>query len=77
MRFAPGRKSHGNAPRAAKSRSDKPTAKTAENSWTDITRAHEGGEEKWPPGQIFGSSRITGKDVLDLHEKEFAIPVTV
>ncbi|WP_268989506.1 hypothetical protein, partial [Pseudomonas fluorescens] len=24
-----------------------------------------------------GSSRITGKDALDLHEKEFAIPVTV
>ena len=26
---------------------------------------------------FFGSSRITGKDALDLHEKEFAIPVTV
>ncbi len=24
-----------------------------------------------------GSSRIAGKDALDLHEKEFAIPVTV
>ncbi|MEJ5061916.1 hypothetical protein WH266_27515, partial [Pseudomonas sp. MYb330] len=24
-----------------------------------------------------GSSRITGKDALDLHEKELAIPVTV
>ena len=24
-----------------------------------------------------GSSRITGKDALDLHEKEFAVPVTV
>ena len=28
-------------------------------------------------GQKNGSSRITGKDALDLHEKEFAIPVTV
>ena len=24
-----------------------------------------------------GSSRIVGKDALDLHEKEFAVPVTV
>ncbi|WP_218829906.1 hypothetical protein, partial [Pseudomonas lundensis] len=31
----------------------------------------------YPCGLFFGSSRITGKDVLDLHEKEFAIPVTV
>ena len=29
------------------------------------------------PRQKKGSSRITGKDALDLHEKEFAIPVTV
>jgi hypothetical protein len=28
-------------------------------------------------GLFFGSSRITGKDALDLHEKELAIPVTV
>ncbi|WP_273828193.1 hypothetical protein, partial [Pseudomonas sp. SBT1-2] len=28
-------------------------------------------------GHKKGSSRITGKDALDLHEKEFAIPVTV
>jgi hypothetical protein len=26
---------------------------------------------------IFGSSRITGKDALDLHEKELAVSVTV
>ena len=26
---------------------------------------------------FFGSSRIAGKDALDLHEKEFAVPVTV
>jgi hypothetical protein len=25
----------------------------------------------------FGSSRITGKDALDLHKEELAIPVTV
>lgn len=28
-------------------------------------------------GLFYGSSRITGKDALDLHEKEFAIPITV
>ncbi|WP_207246417.1 hypothetical protein, partial [Pseudomonas sp. GW531-T4] len=28
-------------------------------------------------GNKKGSSRNTGKDALDLHEKEFAIPVTV
>ena len=32
---------------------------------------------RWSPEQKLGSSRITGKDALDLHEKEFAIPVTV
>ncbi|MGY3300608.1 hypothetical protein ACVWY1_005086, partial [Pseudomonas sp. TE6288] len=26
---------------------------------------------------IFGSSRIAGKVILDLHEKEFAVPVAV
>jgi hypothetical protein len=26
---------------------------------------------------FYGSSRITGKDALDLHEKELAIPVTI
>jgi hypothetical protein len=32
-----------------------------------------------PPsrGLFFGSSRITGKDALGLHEKEFAVPVAV
>lgn len=28
-------------------------------------------------GLFFGSSQITGKDALDFHEKELAIPVTV
>ena len=28
-------------------------------------------------GLFFGSARITGKDALDPHEKELAIPVTV
>ena len=62
MRNCPRRKSNGSAEgfgqlkaasRAAKSRSDKPASKTTGNSLTDATRAHEGGEEKWPPGQIF------------------------
>jgi hypothetical protein len=29
------------------------------------------------PLRLCGSSRITGKDALDLHEKKFAVPVTV
>ena len=32
--------------------------------------------QQWPELKN-GSSRITGKDALDLHEKELAIPVTV
>jgi hypothetical protein len=33
--------------------------------------------DAWKNSVLIGSSRITGKHALDLHEKEFAIPVTV
>ncbi|WP_231670520.1 hypothetical protein, partial [Pseudomonas mandelii] len=35
------------------------------------------GKRHCTPSKKNGSSRITGKDALDLHEKEFAIPVAV
>jgi hypothetical protein len=53
---------------------------TLKNTLKELERLHmeqyrQHGHLKSP--DFFGSSRITGKDALDLHEKEFAIPVTV
>ncbi|MBS5839191.1 MAG: hypothetical protein KID05_08465, partial [Pseudomonas sp.] len=47
---------------------------TGEGKWLERVL---GGRDAKSQAQKKGSSRITGKDALDLYEKEFAIPVTV